>query len=305
MTVAKPGRTISVVIPTYNRCARLPAALDSICSQDVDGLEVIVVDNNSKDRTPEVVKAYPDPRVRYTLCTKQGIYHAINHGFAMATGDYLTWTSDDNLYFPGAIKAMLDAIESTGADFIYSDYESRDEVTGKGYPTKVEPPAELERTCCVGPCFLFRRRVYEQVGDHDARYRWVGDYDYWLRVYRAGFDMRTMSGERYVFLFHPGSETIKYLRAVQAETCKLWLRQGCYQKRWARSESRAACAESLRDVPLLWSHGYRREGLALLCRVFGYHPFSPAFWWACAGKIGRSVKRTFGRLMGHGARKTG
>ena len=98
MTVAKPGRTISVVIPTYNRCARLPAALDSICSQDVDGLEVIVVDNNSKDRTPEVVKAYPDPRVRYTLCTKQGIYHAINHGFAMATGDYLTWTSDDNLY---------------------------------------------------------------------------------------------------------------------------------------------------------------------------------------------------------------
>jgi len=38
--------------------------------------------------------------VTYTLCTKQGIYHALNHGFARAKGAYLTWTSDDTGIIP-------------------------------------------------------------------------------------------------------------------------------------------------------------------------------------------------------------
>jgi len=89
-------------------------------------------------------------------------------------------------------------MESTGADFVYSDFNGFDEVRGDDLKPAAEPE-DLDRFCVVGPCFLFRRRVYDLLGGHTLRYRWASDYDYWLRIYRAGFRMRRMASPRYTF----------------------------------------------------------------------------------------------------------
>ena len=234
MTVEKSGRMISVIIPTYNRCDRLRVALDAVCSQDVEAMEIIVVDNNSRDRTAEVVNAYPDPRVRYTLCTVQGCYPALNHGFALARGDYLTWTSDDNWYHPGALKDMLEALESTGADFACSDYNRLDESTGETELLVVPEPEHLDVECRIGPCFLYRRAVYERLGPYSLRYRWASDYEYWIRIYLAGFRMQPLHSPRYTFTLHSSSDTVMQQGAVLAE--------GRGRKNGARVERRLIAA---------------------------------------------------------------
>lgn len=91
---------ISVVICTYNRHALLKETLTSLVRQEVKNIkhEVIVVDNNSTDRTKEVVEDFQrrQPHVfRYAFEPKQGLSHARNRGVAEARGEVIAFTDDD------------------------------------------------------------------------------------------------------------------------------------------------------------------------------------------------------------------
>jgi glucosyl-dolichyl phosphate glucuronosyltransferase len=91
---------ISVVITTYNRCAILPAAIDSILRQDPAELnyEIVVVDNNSTDDTSKVVQSFiarGHENLRYVFEPKQGPSHGRNAGIANAKGKIIAFTDDD------------------------------------------------------------------------------------------------------------------------------------------------------------------------------------------------------------------
>jgi glycosyltransferase involved in cell wall biosynthesis len=83
----KKPLTLSIVIPAYNEESYLKACLDSIAAQTVKPLEVIVVDNNSTDRTAEIAKSYPF--VTLLREKKQGVAFARNTGFNAAKGDVI------------------------------------------------------------------------------------------------------------------------------------------------------------------------------------------------------------------------
>src|SRR5919202_1974563 len=83
------GFDISVVISTYNRCDMLPGAIESVLAQDAEGVhyELIIVDNNSTDRTREVVEsliARGEGSLRYVFEGKQGLSHARKAGIYAA-----------------------------------------------------------------------------------------------------------------------------------------------------------------------------------------------------------------------------
>lgn len=90
---------ISVVISTYNRCELLPRALESVLAQDAPGVryEVVVVDNNSTDRTREVIESFAarHPTVRHVFEGKQGLSHGWNAGVARARAPLVAFTDDD------------------------------------------------------------------------------------------------------------------------------------------------------------------------------------------------------------------
>jgi glucosyl-dolichyl phosphate glucuronosyltransferase len=97
---------ISVIICTYNRCQQLAAGLDSLAASMLPACinwEVLVVDNNSTDKTRELVEAccgkHPG-RFRYILETEQGKSHALNAGVRTAHGDILAFTDDDVIVEP-------------------------------------------------------------------------------------------------------------------------------------------------------------------------------------------------------------
>lgn len=91
---------ISVVIATYNRSGILPTALDCVLQQEHGGVryEVIVVDNNSTDRTKEIVDCYISQghtNLRYFLEPRQGVSYARNTGLANARAPIVAFTDDD------------------------------------------------------------------------------------------------------------------------------------------------------------------------------------------------------------------
>ena len=181
---------VSIVLPTYKRAHLLAQAIRSVLDQTHANLELIVVDDNSPDDTAAVVQSFDDPRIHYVKNDPNlKLPRALNRGFSEARGDYLTWTSDDNLMAPTAIEKMLAALAGGNCDFVYADYWLFSEQDADARPLapqhdRLPDALQLEKGNHIGACFLYTRGLYETVGDYDPELFLVEDYDYFLRAAR-------------------------------------------------------------------------------------------------------------------------
>ncbi len=98
---------ISVVIPTYNRAAFICRAVDSALGQTYAPLEVVVVDDGSKDDTREVLRKYGD-RIRYVAKENGGVSSARNVGVREATGEYIAFLDSDDTWVPEKLAVQMD-----------------------------------------------------------------------------------------------------------------------------------------------------------------------------------------------------
>jgi glycosyltransferase involved in cell wall biosynthesis len=113
---------VSIVLPTYNGSRYIQQSIDSCLNQTYSNIELIIVDDGSTDCTEQIINSYTDNRIRYIQHQKNaGLPTALNTGVAHATGDYLTWTSDDNFYAPQAIETQLTFLLKNKYDFVYCD----------------------------------------------------------------------------------------------------------------------------------------------------------------------------------------
>jgi len=203
---------VSVIIPTYNRCAALRSAVNSALNQDgLNPLEVLVVDNNSQDNTREVVHSmmeqYPG-KVRYLVERNQGNAYARNKGIQAAKGEIIAFIDDDVTVDSDWLRSLKKVLD-----------ERRDLsfVGGRVLPQWNEPPPSwLTRQhwsplalLDYGPSELpisrdnsrglitaniaFRRTVFEEAGMFSPRLQRVKnvigsmeDHEFLLRVCRSG-----------------------------------------------------------------------------------------------------------------------
>lgn len=189
--MTQPGQPlVSIVLPTYKRAHVLPLAIRSVLAQTYPRWELVVVSDNSPDNTEEVVKSFDDPRIRYFRNDPNlRLPRTLNRGFSLAKGDYLTWTSDDNMLAPQAIARMVEILQSGEADFAFADYHEFADTDADGRPTDNKPVRlpdmpDMARGNSIGACFLYTRQVYERIGDYDPDLFLNEDYDYWMRIAR-------------------------------------------------------------------------------------------------------------------------
>lgn len=185
---------VSVVISTYNRSGMLREALAcALCQVGVD-LEVVVVDNGSTDDTARVLSGVDDARVRVIRnAVSLGPTGGRNTGLAAATGTWVAFLDDDDLWAPDKLRRQLDAAEAVGAGWSYTGcvyIDDRRQVLG-GAPAPA--PEEVVRTlpsAYVIPAGLsgmaFRRDLVDGDGLLDDRLRWQTDWDLSLRLLRTG-----------------------------------------------------------------------------------------------------------------------
>ena len=112
----------SVIVCTYNRCESLRTTLEALAAQTLQAglaMEVVVVDNNSRDQTPQVVQeaAVRNPwPVRYVVEPQQGLSYARNRGIGEAAGEVVAFTDDDALPEPGWVRTLVQAMTQHRAD---------------------------------------------------------------------------------------------------------------------------------------------------------------------------------------------
>lgn len=115
---------ISVIIPVYNVAAYLPECLDSVLNQDHRDLEVILIDDGSKDDSGSICDRYAaeDNRVKVIHQKNAGAAAAKNAGLRIATGEYLSFVDSDDYLEPNVYGYLVSVLKETGADAIHGNF---------------------------------------------------------------------------------------------------------------------------------------------------------------------------------------
>ncbi|MDT8303006.1 MAG: glycosyltransferase [Sedimentisphaerales bacterium] len=177
---------ISIILPVYNGADYLEESVKSCCKQRFKDWELIIVDDASTDRTQDIIRKYVRLDNRIT-CVRHDhnkrLPAALNSGFAVAKGEYFTWTSHDNRFLPQALDKMLRFLEENKSfSIVYSDFKIID-ATGKDVDQfNVSPPEDLTLKNVMGPCFLYKSIVHHELNGYDEARFLVEDYDFWLRA---------------------------------------------------------------------------------------------------------------------------
>lgn len=110
---------ISVIIPTYNRADRIESSLKSVINQSYTDMEIIVVDDGSKDHTEDVVKSIGDARIRYIRYeNNRGACYARNIGISEAQGNYIAFHDSDDIWKENKLEQQLEYIINSDADIV-------------------------------------------------------------------------------------------------------------------------------------------------------------------------------------------
>ena len=183
-------KRISVVLPTYNGEKYIEKSIESILSQTYSNWELIIVNDCSTDNTLKVIESYEQSDSRIQVInnsTNQKLPRSLNIGFFHATGDLLTWTSDDNSYHTDAFEMLVDALnDNPDVDFVYSDFNVVDLDGNYLWSVEKKGPDELRFYNTVGACFLYKKSLANVIGEYDPTMFLAEDYEYWIRAYLNG-----------------------------------------------------------------------------------------------------------------------
>lgn len=146
---------LSVIIPIYNSGRYLRQCLDSVLSQDVPDMEVLLVDDGSTDNSPDICYAYAKTNhaVHYLHKNNGGVSSARNVGLEHAQGEYITFVDSDDEVLAGSYRQMLAAFAEPRVDLVCCGISHRD---GKGHETGVsgvlQAPATLTGAQAMASC---------------------------------------------------------------------------------------------------------------------------------------------------------
>lgn len=176
---------VSAIITTFNRRTFLREALSSVLSQDYENLEVIVIDDGSRDGSFEEAKGTP---VRYIWKPNGGISSARNLGIAVAKGDYVAFLDCDDLWKKNKLTAQVEAAILSGAPLVYTNetwIRNGKHLNQKKRHAKFSGSiyAHCLPLCIISPSsVLIEKRLFDEVGQFDEAMPVCEDYDMWLRI---------------------------------------------------------------------------------------------------------------------------
>ena len=183
---------VSIVIPVYNGGEFLAKAIGSALAQTYKNIEIIVVNDGSADggRTDAVARSYGD-RIRYVSKANGGAGSALNAGIKLMRGEFFSWLSHDDLYYPTKIERQIARFEEIGKKnvILSSDFDLVDQdlkLIGEARAHEVLPEFfryGITLSSYVHGCsLLIPKAAFDECGLFDENLRTTQDYDLWFRM---------------------------------------------------------------------------------------------------------------------------
>lgn len=219
---------VSVIIPVYKGADFVAQAMESALSQTHQDIEVIVVNDGSPDNSKEIIQPYLcDPRVKYIEQQNAGVANARNTGISLATGKYIAFLDQDDLWHPIKIARQVEFMEKDSeVALVHSDIAFID---AQGQPLATPDWAWVRDAS--GNCIedlvlanriatltvLLRRSCLEEVGAFRQELAPSDDWDLWLQLatrHSFGFIAETLGYYR----LHGDNESKKFMKMQISET---------------------------------------------------------------------------------------
>lgn len=184
----KPLVTIITVV--LNGEKYLEETIQSVLKQSYNNVEYIVIDGGSSDGTVDIIKKYDD-KIDYWVSEKdKGIYHAMNKGVSVATGEILGIINSDDWLEPDSIEKVADVSSTIQEDeFVVHGkialYDANDNFLTDHSPKKF-PGYHLFSTPFKHPAMFVSMKLYQQIGLYDKNCGLAADYDLMLRMIANG-----------------------------------------------------------------------------------------------------------------------
>ena len=182
---------ISVVVAAFNEEKYLPACLESLLKQNFpkDAYEIIVVDNNSIDKTAEIAEQY---HARVVREHRQGNTFAISKGMSSAKGEIIATLDADTIALPGWLENMRETflnpevVAATGPGLVKTGNKILDFISEKFFDLFILINFAIGKPHLCGFNLAVRKKAFDEIGGVDEKFTMSSDVDLGLRVKKRG-----------------------------------------------------------------------------------------------------------------------
>ncbi len=227
---------VSIIIPVYNGSNYVKEAIDSALSQTYENVEVLVVNDGSKDdgATEKIALSYGD-KIRYFHKENGGVSSALNLGVQNMKGEYFSWLSHDDKYEPTKIEKQVKLLEKFDDDKLLALCASRQIDGNSQYfkGQKIKTPFKPETVVSwdealgyifnkgtYGGCaFMIPKKAFDECGGFDETLRYTQDHYMWCTMFLAGYKLVCSADADCLTRIHNGQLT-QTGRALYHQNCE-------------------------------------------------------------------------------------
>ena len=226
--VPQKSDLVSVVLPVYNGGDILADSIESVLRQTYRNFELIIINDGSKDDTLKIAESYAqkDSRIRVLTQENKKIPRTLSRGFREARGEFLTWTSADNVMDNDFLEKLVEEMKANPKTAMvwanmrlinakgkkYTKHGWYEFPIGSGNVMFPGDANELNTYAnnTIGAAFMYRKVAAEILGCYSSYKHTLEDYDYWMRM-NSLLELRHTSFTKpiYSYRWHDGSLTAK------------------------------------------------------------------------------------------------
>ena len=224
---------VSIVIPVYNGANYVAEAIESALKQTYKNIEIIVVNDGSTDNTEKIVKKYGD-KIRYFYKENGGVASALNLGIKNMKGEYFSWLSHDDVYYPNKIERQIEELKNIDKDnILYSGFELINDKSEFLYAWEIASKNEYRKlnnsfyalllSGLNGCSLLIPKKAFYEVDFLNEDLKCTQDYDLWFKIFKNGYKIKYMPEVLLQYRIHESQDTKRKLKSVIEEGNKLWI----------------------------------------------------------------------------------
>ena len=180
---------ISIITCVLNNSKTIKDSIKSVQDQIYKDVEHIIIDGGSTDETLDVIKNYKNKNLNLFSSKDKGIYHAINKGIKLSTGNVIGILHSDDFYDnTNILSDVVDTFYKTNVDLVYGDLE---------YVSKMLPFKKIrnwqagefnEKKLKEGwmpphPTVFIKKQIFKKIGMYNTDYKISSDYDFLIRIF--------------------------------------------------------------------------------------------------------------------------